>query len=72
MEVPNMQGFSKSQITQLISDIPLGRGGRFDEVAKTLVWLAGDEATFINGTDLLSESVLRARAEGAVDGGRAA
>jgi NAD(P)-dependent dehydrogenase (short-subunit alcohol dehydrogenase family) len=37
---------------RLASQIPLGRLGRVDEVARAILFLASDDASFINGVDL--------------------
>jgi len=34
------------------SSVPLGRLGRPDEIAKAVVFLASDDASFITGTEL--------------------
>jgi NAD(P)-dependent dehydrogenase (short-subunit alcohol dehydrogenase family) len=47
-------------LDQLASTLPLGRAAGSDEIASTIVFLASDEATYINGAIL------------AVDGGRTA
>ncbi|WP_437630318.1 glucose 1-dehydrogenase [Sorangium sp. So ce854] len=36
-----------------IADIPAGRPARVDEVARAIVWLCSDEASFVNGHSLV-------------------
>ncbi len=38
------------RVARLASTIPLGRGGKAEEVAKTILWLASDEASYVTGT----------------------
>ncbi|WP_437284712.1 SDR family oxidoreductase [Sorangium sp. So ce406] len=45
-------------IEPYIADIPAGRPARVDEVARVIVWLCSDDASFVNGHSL------------AVDGGQ--
>jgi NAD(P)-dependent dehydrogenase (short-subunit alcohol dehydrogenase family) len=42
----------KAKMTYLGSQIPLGRVGDPDEIAKTAVFLASDAASFVNGADI--------------------
>jgi NAD(P)-dependent dehydrogenase (short-subunit alcohol dehydrogenase family) len=59
----NSLGLSDEQIKQFsdsaLSGIPSGRVGELDEVAKTVVFLASDDSSFVNGIELF------------VDGGQA-
>lgn len=36
-----------------IAEVPMGRPGRVDEVAKAVLWLCSDESSFVNGHSLL-------------------
>ena len=47
-------------LDDLAATLPLGRSADADEIARTIVFLASDDATFVNGAIL------------AVDGGRTA
>jgi NAD(P)-dependent dehydrogenase (short-subunit alcohol dehydrogenase family) len=49
----------KQVAAQFASEVPLGRRGKPEEVAATVVFLASDESSYITGVDL------------AVDGGMA-
>nr|WP_092277902.1 MULTISPECIES: SDR family oxidoreductase [unclassified Duganella] len=42
----------------LASQVPLGRVGQPDEVAKAVVFLASDDASFVNGTELFVDGGL--------------
>jgi NAD(P)-dependent dehydrogenase (short-subunit alcohol dehydrogenase family) len=42
----------KAKMAYLGSQIPLGRVGDPDEIAKTAVFLASDAASFVNGADI--------------------
>lgn len=37
---------------QLVSTVPLGRLGKPEEIARAVVWLASDDASFVTGTEL--------------------
>lgn len=53
-------GFGDTDVAAYVASIPMRRRGHADEVARTIAFLAGDEASYVTGTDLL------------VDGGTAA
>jgi NAD(P)-dependent dehydrogenase (short-subunit alcohol dehydrogenase family) len=50
-----MPGFVDSYAApdEVIQTIPMGRIGRVEELAKTVAWLASDEASYITGQNLL-------------------
>jgi NAD(P)-dependent dehydrogenase (short-subunit alcohol dehydrogenase family) len=58
MDTPAFNGLahSKEQIEQikakLVSNVPLRRIGRHDEVAKAVSFLASDDSSFITGVEL--------------------
>ena len=41
----------------IISIVPLGRFGTPDEIAKTIVFLASDDSSYITGTELFVDVV---------------
>lgn len=43
-------GGEPGRIERLKSSVPLGRGGAPEEVARAILWLAGDEASYTTGT----------------------
>ncbi|WP_443192260.1 SDR family oxidoreductase [Pseudomonas indica] len=43
-------GGEPGRIERLKSSVPLGRGGDPEEVARAILWLAGDEASYTTGT----------------------
>lgn len=53
-------GFDDTDVAAYVRSIPMQRRGAPDEVARAIAFLAGDEASYVTGTDLL------------VDGGTAA
>lgn len=42
----------RSVIDQIVAGIPMGRVGTSDEIAKTAVFLASDDASFVTGIEL--------------------
>ena len=52
----NLIGLSDEQVQEFIagqaSNIPLGRVGTPDEIAKAVVFLACDDSSFVNGIEL--------------------
>jgi NAD(P)-dependent dehydrogenase (short-subunit alcohol dehydrogenase family) len=46
-------GMGETQITDLVAQIPAGRRGRPEELAKAVVFLASDEAAFTVGSELI-------------------
>ena len=45
-------GGEPGRVDRVRDSIPMGRGGQPDEVARAVLWLASDEASFITGTFL--------------------
>ena len=45
-------GAGEQRVKMMSSSVPLGRLGRPDEIAKAVVFLASDDASFITGTEL--------------------
>lgn len=43
-------GGEPGRVDRVKDSIPMGRGGQPDEVARAILWLASDEASFITGT----------------------
>jgi NAD(P)-dependent dehydrogenase (short-subunit alcohol dehydrogenase family) len=52
-------GLTREQVDEFVADVPMGRMGTPDEVAKAAVFLASDDSSYVTGIDLC------------VDGGRA-
>lgn len=42
-------GGEPGRVSRLAATVPLGRGGTADEVANTIAWLLGDEASYVTG-----------------------
>src|SRR3954454_1837063 len=59
MNTPIMQNPETNQ--QFITNIPLGRWGKVEEVGKLAVYLCSEEAGFITGTDVLIDGGWTAR-----------
>ncbi|MDR6586182.1 3-oxoacyl-ACP reductase [Herbaspirillum sp. BH-1] len=45
-------GGEPDRVNRVRESIPMGRGGQPEEVARAVLWLAGEEASFITGTFL--------------------
>jgi len=52
IDTPILAGLPPQAIEQLVAAIPLGRMGSGDEIAKTALFLASDDASFITGIEL--------------------
>lgn len=46
------RGGEPGRVDRVKDSIPMGRGGQPEEVARAILWLAGDEASFVTGTFL--------------------
>lgn len=45
-------GVEPGRVDRVRDTIPMGRGGQPEEVARAILWLASDEASFVTGTFL--------------------
>jgi len=45
-------GAGEQHLKMLANSVPLGRLGTTDEIAKAVVFLASDDASYINGAEL--------------------
>lgn len=45
-------GLSKEVADEIVATIPVGRPGETEEVAKTIVFLASSDASYITGEDI--------------------
>ncbi len=56
IDTPGLQGLNNAtseQLTEVFAgNVPLGRTGHPDDVAKAVAFLASDESSFITGTEL--------------------
>jgi len=56
IDTPGLQGLNAATSDQLTAafagSVPLGRTGRPDEIAKAVLFLAGDDSSFVAGTEL--------------------
>lgn len=53
IETPLLKDLSTEEKQELVALHPIGRLGRPEEVAKTVLFLASDDASFITGASLL-------------------
>ena len=49
---PDGENISARLISQLTDFIPLGRGGRAEEIADVIAWASSDQASYVTGTTL--------------------
>ena len=58
----NALGMTKLQVDQFVqgslSNIPLGRAGTTDEIARAVSFLASDESSYVNGVELFVDGGL--------------
>jgi NAD(P)-dependent dehydrogenase (short-subunit alcohol dehydrogenase family) len=52
IDTPILSGLPAEAIKQFVAAIPMGRMGTGDEIAKTAVFLASDDSSFITGIEL--------------------
>jgi NAD(P)-dependent dehydrogenase (short-subunit alcohol dehydrogenase family) len=52
IDTPILSGLPAEAIKQFVAAIPVGRMGTSDEIAKTAVFLASDDSSFITGIEL--------------------
>ena len=43
------RGGEVDRVDRLAGSVPMGRGGRPEEVARTILWLASDDASYVTG-----------------------
>jgi len=58
-DTPIIDGVDAEALARIVSNIPMGRMGQSDEIAKAALFLASDDSSFVTGIELF------------VDGGRA-
>lgn len=61
IDTPMIADMTKDRYNILVSGTPMGRLGSADEVAKGVVFLASDDASFITGTELVIDGGYTAR-----------
>ena len=61
IETPGIAGLTPNEeqrkefYKMLASQVPLGRMGQPDEIAKVVVFLASDDSSFVTGTELFAD-----------------
>jgi 3alpha(or 20beta)-hydroxysteroid dehydrogenase len=59
---------TEDQLARLIESIPAGRGARPEEIARCVLFLASDEASFVNGATLAVDGGMTANTHSAAAG----
>jgi NAD(P)-dependent dehydrogenase (short-subunit alcohol dehydrogenase family) len=50
-----MEGLPREAIDQIVSSVPIGRIGEPEDLANAALFLASDEAGFVNGIELFAD-----------------
>ncbi len=55
VNTPAMEGLPREAIDQIVSSVPIGRIGEPEDLANAALFLASDEAGFVNGIELFAD-----------------
>ena len=58
VKTPILKDASDEVIAQIVSQVPLGRIGQADEIAKAALFLASDDSSFVSGVELFVDGGL--------------